>query len=73
MNIPKPQPPKKSMTPPLDDPSGMTPIASPKEKMNKIGSQISEEHREFVLKPHLTQRPFRNPDMATLRKGLEGK
>ena len=62
MNIPKPQPPKKAMTP----------IASPPKETNKIGAQIAEEKREFVLKPHLTQRPFRGPDMAALRKTLEG-
>ena len=73
MNIPKPQPPKKSMTPPLDDSHETNQIASPSEEAIKIGVEISNAKREFVLKPHLTQRPFRNPDMATLRKGLEGK
>ena len=71
MHIPKPQPPKKPMTPPLDDSHETTPVASPSEEAVKIGVEISNATREFVLKPHLTQRPFRSSDMAALRKTLE--
>ena len=71
MHIPKPQPPKKPMTPPLNDSHETTPVASPSEEAVKIGVEISNAKREFVLKPHLTQRPFRTPDMAELRKTLE--
>ena len=71
MHIPKPQPPKKLMTPPLDDSHETTPVASPSEEPVKIGVEISNATREFVLKPHLTQRPFRSSDMAAPRKTPE--